>query len=216
MTLFVSFEGPEGAGKSSVIRRLTPALRERGHDVIATREPGGTDIGEAIRRILLTSHHHAMLAETEALLNTAARAQHVAEIIAPALASDRVVLCDRFVDSTLAYQGAGRGLNVEGLIDLQAFATRGLWPDLTILLDVPVEVGQARRLASGEPLNRFDADAIGFHERVRQWFLHAADEDPLRWRLIDATAPEDVVVETTLNAVLERLKLEAVSARGET
>ncbi|HUZ00883.1 MAG TPA: dTMP kinase [Thermomicrobiaceae bacterium] len=215
MTLFVSFEGPEGAGKSTVIRRLIPALQKRGHDVVATREPGGTDIGEAIRRILLTSHHHAMLAETEALLNTAARAQHVAEVIAPALASDCIVLCDRFVDSTLAYQGAGRGLTIDGLIGLQSFATRGLWPDLTILLDVPVEIGQARRLASGEPLNRFDADAVGFHERVRRWFLRAAEEDPGRWRLIDATVPEGDVVRMTLNAVLERLEFEGVLARGE-
>ena len=214
MTLFVSFEGPEGAGKSTVIRRLVPALRERGHDVVATREPGGTPIGEEIRRVLLTSHHHAMLAETEALLNTAARAQHVAEVISPALAAGQVVLCDRFVDSTLAYQGAGRGLNVERLVALQSFATHGLWPDLTILLDVPVEVGQSRRLASGEPLNRFDADAVGFHERVRRWFLRAAAEDPARWRLIDATVAEDDVAEATLRAVLERLESEAERGRG--
>ncbi|HET9015051.1 MAG TPA: dTMP kinase [Thermomicrobiaceae bacterium] len=216
MTLFVTFEGPEGAGKSTVIQHLVPALRHRGHEVEATREPGGTDIGEAIRRILLTSHHHAMLAETEALLNTAARAQHVAEVIAPALSSDRIVLCDRFVDSTLAYQGAGRGLKVDELLRLQGFAIGGLRPDLTILLDVPVEVGQARRLASGEPLNRFDADAVGFHERVRRWFLRAAEDEPARWVVIDATAPLEDVVTLTLDAVVARLDVRGVSAGGAT
>lgn len=205
MSLFVTFEGPEGAGKSTQIRRLAADLTARGYDVVTTREPGGTVIGEAIRHILLTPEHSAMLPETEALLNTAARAQHVAEVIEPALAAGRVVLCDRFIDSTLVYQGAGRGLPVDSLVQLQRFATRGIWPDLTLLLDLPVEIGQARRLASGEPLSRFDADAIGFHERVRTGFLALARDEPERWRIIDAARPEEAVAREVLAAVLECL-----------
>lgn len=205
MSLFVTFEGPEGAGKSTQIRRLASELEARGYSVVATREPGGTAIGEAIRQILLAPEHSAMLPETEALLNTAARAQHVAEVIQPALAAGKVVLCDRFVDSTLVYQGAGRGLPTSDLLALQRFATRGLWPDLTLLLDLPVEVGQARRRASGEPLSRFDADALGFHERVRTGFLALARDDPARWRIIDAAQSEEAVAREVLAVVLERL-----------
>jgi len=205
VSLFVTFEGPEGAGKSTQIRRLASELEARGYSVVATREPGGTAIGEAIRQILLAPEHSAMLPETEALLNTAARAQHVAEVIQPALAAGKVVLCDRFVDSTLVYQGAGRGLPTSELLALQRFATRGLWPDLTLLLDLPVEVGQARRRASGEPLSRFDADALGFHERVRTGFLALARDDPARWRIIDAAQSEEAVAREVLAVVLERL-----------
>jgi dTMP kinase len=205
VSLFVTFEGPEGAGKSTQIRRLASELEARGYSVVATREPGGTAIGEAIRQILLAPEHSAMLPETEALLNTAARAQHVAEVIQPALAAGKIVLCDRFVDSTLVYQGAGRGLPTSELLALQRFATRGLWPDLTLLLDLPVEVGQARRRASGEPLSRFDADALGFHERVRTGFLALARDDPARWRIIDAAQSEEAVAREVLAVVLERL-----------
>lgn len=205
MTLFVTFEGPEGAGKTTQMTRLAATLVARGFDVVVTREPGGTAIGEAIRSVLLTPDHSAMLAATEALLHTAARSQHVAEVIEPALAVGKIVLCDRFVDSTLAYQGAGRGLDTAELLRLQQFALRGVWPDLTLLLDVPVEMGLARRLASGEPLNRLDADEQSFHERVRQGFLTAAAADPGRWRVIDASAPTDVVAEAVFDAVAGRL-----------
>jgi dTMP kinase len=146
-----------------------------------------------------------MLPETEALLNSAARAQHVAEVIRPALERGDIVLCDRYLDSTLAYQGAGRGLNIETLRSLQHFATRELWPELTLLLDVTYEVGQARRLASGEPLNRFDVDSQSFHERIRQYFLEAAVREPTRWRIIDASRSPDVVEHDLLRAVLQRL-----------
>lgn len=146
-----------------------------------------------------------MLPETEALLNSAARAQHVAEVIRPALARGEIVLCDRYMDSTLAYQGAGRGLDVDELVSLQTFATRGLWPDLTFLLDLPVEVGLSRRVASGEPLNRFDADSRAFHERVRAYFLSAAQSQPERWKVIDASAAQDVVEQNLLELTLQRL-----------
>ncbi len=205
MGLFVTFEGPEGGGKSTQIRRLAAHLIERSYEVVVTREPGGTPLGESVRQLLLGSRHSAMLPETEALLNSAARAQHVAEVIRPALALGKIVLCDRFLDSTLAYQGAGRGLDIDDLLPLQTFATRGLWPDLTFLLDVPVDVGLSRRVASGEPLNRFDADSRVFHERVRSYFLSAACHDPRRWRVIDASADLDVVEQNLLQLTLQRL-----------
>ncbi len=205
MGLFVTFEGPEGGGKSTQIRRLAAHLTDRSYDVVVTREPGGTPLGETVRELLLGSRHSAMLPETEALLNSAARAQHVAEVVRPALALGKIVLCDRFLDSTLAYQGAGRGLDVDELCTMQAFATRGLWPDVTYLLDVPVEVGLARRVASGEPLNRFDADSRAFHERVRSYFLDAAERDPHRWTVIDASADQDAVEQNLLELTLQRL-----------
>lgn len=189
MSLFITFEGPEGGGKSTQSRLLGRALEARGYSVLLTREPGGTPFGETIREILLGSRHSDMLPETEALLSTAARAQHVAEVIQPALARGQIVLCDRFVDSTLAYQGAGRGLEISALIDLQRFALRGVWPDLTLLLDVPYETGLDRRINSGEPLNRFDADDRSFHERIRSFFLMIARDQPERWRVFDATQP---------------------------
>jgi len=205
MGLFVTFEGPEGGGKSTQIRRLAAHLTERSYEVVVTREPGGTPLGESVRELLLGSRHSAMLPETEALLNSASRAQHVAEIIRPALALGKIVLCDRYLDSTLAYQGAGRGLNIDELTTLQRFATRDLWPDLTFLLDLPVDVGLARRVASGDPLNRFDADSRAFHDRVRSYFLSAAHADPSRWMVIDASATQDVVEQDLLALTLQRL-----------
>lgn len=214
MIRFITFEGPEGGGKSTQLRRLRDELTARGYAVVTTREPGGTAIGEGIRQILLSSQHCDMLPETEALLNSAARAQHVAEVIRPALAAGKLVLCDRYADSTLAYQGAGRGLDERALLEMQRVATGGLWPDLTLLLDVPVEVGRARRLASGEPLNRIDADEAAFHERVRAWFLRAAERDPLRWRRIDASAEPDAVAHEILLAVLHALDEPRRCGRG--
>lgn len=206
MGLFISFEGPEGGGKSTQIRRLAAHLSDKSYDVVVTREPGGTPLGESVRELLLGKRHSAMLPETEALLNSAARAQHVAEVIRPALEQGKIVLCDRYLDSTLAYQGAGRGLNVNDLIKLQSFATHDLWPDLTLLLDVPVETGMARRVGSGEPLNRFDADSRAFHERVRAYFLTVASVDPVRWRLIDAQGDASAVEQVVLELTLQRLR----------
>ena len=205
MSLFVTFEGPEGGGKSTQIRRIARHLEELGYSIVVTREPGGTPFGEAVREILLGFSHAAMLPETEALLNSAARCQHVAEVIQPALGAGKIVLCDRYLDSTLAYQGAGRGLEIEALIALQRFSTGGLWPDLTLLLDVPYDIGLARREASGEPLNRFDVDSRRFHERVRSYFLEAAAREPKRWHVVDASAPVDLVEQDLLLVLRQRL-----------
>lgn len=206
MTMFVALEGPEGGGKSTQARRLHATLTARGYDALLTREPGGTGIGEAIRTIVLADHVYGITPETEALLYMAARAQHVAEVIAPALAAGRIVICDRYMDSTLAYQGAGRGLDVSSLRWLQGFAGQDIWPDLTILLDVPVAVGLMRKAHSGEALNRLDTDEHQFHERIRGWFLEAARARPDRWRVIDATAPQAVVEQAVQDTMLRWLK----------
>lgn len=205
MSLFVTFEGPEGSGKTTQCRRLHQRLLALGYDAVLTREPGGTPLGEAVRAWLLARANDGMAAETEALLHTAARAEHVASVIRPALARGAIVVCDRYADSTLAYQGGGRGLEESALRSLQDFATHGLWPDLTILLDVPVEVGLARRRESGEELTRFDQETLEFHERVRMWYRRAAEREPERWRVVDGVAPAEQVAQQVWEAVASHL-----------
>jgi dTMP kinase len=204
---FITIEGPEGAGKSTQARRLALALEAAGHSVFQTREPGGTEIGEAIRAILLEQRNHAMLAETEALLHTAARSQHVGEKIRPALANGQIVVCDRFVDSTLAYQGGGRGIALERLGAIQEIATGGLKPDLKILLDVPVEIGLARRFGASGEINSMDTAGESFHRRVRDTFLQLAREQPDDWIVIDASRDEAQVTQDLIRAVANRTDL---------
>lgn len=204
---FIAFEGPEGGGKSTQARLLAQVLRAEGLRVVVTREPGGTTIGEQIRQILLDQGNYAMLAETEALLLTAARAQHVGEVIRPALETDQVVICDRFVDSTLAYQGGGRGLSLEPLEAMQTLATGGLRPALRLLLDLPVDVGLQRRLATGTEINRLDRAEIAFHERVRAMYLELAEANPEGWAVIDATAAPDEVARRVVAEVAGRTRL---------
>ncbi len=188
--LFVSFEGPEGAGKTTQARRLADDLRADGHEVVLTREPGGTSLAEAIRDLVLSQAvaGSAMAPATEALLFTAARSDHVERLIRPALADGKVVICDRFTGSTLAYQGGGRGLDGEALAAAQLLATGGLTPDLTLLLDLPVREGLARRFADqdGDAPNRLDAESDAFHERVRATYLRLADADPATWVIVPA------------------------------
>jgi dTMP kinase len=190
VSLFVTFEGIEGSGKSTHLRHLAAHLRAAGRDVVETREPGGTRAGEAIRRLLLGRDAVPLTAETELLLYCADRAQHIAELIRPALAAGRVVLCDRFSDSTIAYQGNGRGLDLETVRALDAHARRGLRPGLTFLLDCPAEEGLARvRRRSGAeagPGDRFEREAMPFHERVRAGFLALAAAEPDRFCVLDA------------------------------
>src|SRR5687768_9729655 len=173
--------------------------------VVVTREPGGTPIGEQIRRVLLDPGNCAMLAETEALLISAARAQHVAEVIRPALAEGNIVVCDRYVDSTLAYQGGGRGLAIEPLLAVQRFATGGLAPDRRVLLDLPVEVGLERRLKGAGEVNRLDLAELSFHHRVRETYLRLAAEDPAGWSVVEADRPADEVARRVYETVLPLL-----------
>ncbi len=206
MSWFITFEGPEGAGKTTQCHALATRLREHGYDCLVTREPGGTPLGEAVREWLLG--WNALRAETEALLFTAARAEHVWGRIRPALARGMIVLCDRYVDSTLAYQGAGRGLDEGWLRELHRVATGDLWPNLTLLLDVPVELGLARRRAAGETLTRLDSELVSFHARVRAWYHAAAQREPTRWRVVDATQAAELVAEAVWTAVVEFLEQE--------
>ncbi len=188
--LFITLEGPEGSGKSTQIRFLASALRRAGYFVVQTREPGGTPLAEAMRNLLLRSSPREPIApQTEALLILAARGQHVAQFIRPALERGAIVLCDRFSDSTLAYQGFGRGLNRNWLKAANDTATEGLTPDLTILLDLPIHVGLARRRTAKGKQNRLDRESERFHRFVRRGFLTLAKQSPRRIRIVDADRP---------------------------
>jgi dTMP kinase len=183
--LFITLEGPEGAGKSTNREYLAERLREQGIDVLLTREPGGTPLAERIRELLLDPSDEPMAADTELLLVFAARAQHLQQVIRPALARGCVVLCDRFTDATYAYQGGGRGLSIERIAQLEQFVQGELRPDLTLIFDLPVEIGLARAAARGR-LDRFEQEGRGFFEAVRQAYLQRAEQAPQRYRVLDA------------------------------
>lgn len=183
--LFVTFEGGEGSGKSTQIERLAARLRARGLDPLCTREPGGTPLAEGVRELLLDPDRRPA-PMTEALLLEAARAELVATVIRPALAAGRVVLCDRYDDSTLAYQGAGRGLDDATLRAMNRAATGGLVPELTLLFDLDPALGLERRAGAPGPTNRLDREPLDFHQRVRRRFLELARETPARWVVLDA------------------------------
>ncbi|CUS02438.2 Thymidylate kinase [Candidatus Promineifilum breve] len=203
--MFITFEGPEGGGKSTQIQMLAERLRRQGYGVVMTREPGGTAIGDQIRDVLHDTANTAMSPTAELLLYSASRAQHVAEVIRPALAAGQVVLCDRFADSSMAYQGYGRGLDRAMLAALTAIATGGLTPDLTLLLDLDVERGLARRAERGEEMNRLDLEAVGFHQRVRAGYHALAAAEPVRWISLDADRPVAAVAADVWRVVAERL-----------
>jgi dTMP kinase len=203
--VFITLEGPDGSGKTSQIPALEDFLRQKGYDVVVTREPGGTDVGDQIRDILMNLKNSAIVPRTEILLFQAARAQHVEEVINPALAAGKVVICDRFGDSTLAYQGFGhQEIDLEELRYLVNYATGGLKPDLTLLLDVPVEEGLARKLSQSE-WNRLDDYAEAFHRRVYEGYQALVREEPERWCVIDATRSKDEVQQAMREAILDRL-----------
>lgn len=203
---FIVFEGPEGAGKSMQAARLAASLRARGHTVLETREPGGTAIGDEIRTVLLSSRDCAMLPETEVLLLAASRAQLVRSTIQPALARGEVVICDRYVDSTLAYQGGGRQMPMAPLLSIQAYATGGLKPDIRLLLDLPVTIGLQRRFADPGTVNRIDNDGVAFHERVRAAYLDLVLKNPNDWIVIDASTPIEDVARDIAAAISDRIK----------
>jgi dTMP kinase len=189
---FITFEGGEGAGKSTMIGRCSRWLAERGHDLVNTREPGGTILAEKIRQIVLGIDHAALCAKTELLLVFAARAQHLEELIRPALASGRTVLCDRFTDATWAYQGGGRGMPGALIATLEEAVHGDLQPDLTILLDLPPQLGMSR-IAKRGAADRIEREPPAFFDRVRQAYLDRAALAPQRFAVVDATADEPAV-----------------------
>ena len=184
--LFITFEGVEGAGKTTQIRQLATSLEKEEVSVLITREPGGTPISERIREVLLERQHHKMVSTTELLLYAAARSQHVAQCIAPALAEGQIVISDRFGDAMVAYQGNGRGLDLELIHHLNRVATDGLVPDLTIVLDLSVEVGRERTLHRRRSRDRLEMEDFEFHQRVRDGYLTIAREEPHRVKVIDS------------------------------
>lgn len=190
--LFITLEGGEGAGKSTNLAFIRQWLQRQGQQVVVTREPGGTEIGERVRDILLHSRQLHITAECEMLLMFAARYEHIARVIRPALAAGKVVLCDRFTDATYAYQGGGRGLAPERIAAVETWVQGDLRPDLTLLLDVPVEAGRVRAGQRGDP-DRFEREDDDFFTRVREAYLARAAREPERLRVIDASRPLEQV-----------------------
>ncbi len=201
--MFITFEGPDGSGKTTQARMLAEYLQARGIPVVCTREPGGTEISEQIRNVILSTRNKAMRNETEVLLFSAARAQIVAELIRPALAGNKIVICDRFYDSTMAYQGYGLGLDLDALRAITKFATGGLVPDLTFYVDVPAQVGLARRHRGDT--NRLDQKDVEYHARVRNGYLELAKAEPKRWVVIDGTGTVDQVQEKIQTRMMSEL-----------
>lgn len=206
---FITFEGPEGAGKSTVIRELVDKLKAEGYsDVVVTREPGGVKISELIRNIILDVNNTEMDRRTEALLFAAARRQHLLEVIIPALEANKIVICDRFVDSSLAYQGLAREIPTELIWEINQFAIEGHLPDLTLLIDVPAEVGIERISHSrlDEKFDRLDQEKMSFHHKVRQAFLDLEAASPERIKRIDGTQTIDAVVQESMEWVKALVK----------
>jgi dTMP kinase len=205
MSLFITFEGPEGSGKTTQVKRLAQRLTGRGCRVLALREPGGTSIGEQVRTVLHSLDNREMQPRTEILLYCAARAQLVGQVIRPHLEAGGVVLCDRYADSTLAYQGHGRGLDLAALRLILDFATGGLKPDLTLYLDLDVEAGLARKQAGGQEWNRMDDLAVDFHRRVRAGYLEMLAQEPARWARIDAGQDVEAIADEVWKIVERKI-----------
>lgn len=204
--LLVSLEGPDGAGKSSVLEALVPILEENGHQVVTTREPGGVPISEAIREVILDQKNTEMDGKTELLLYIASRRQHLIEKVLPALESGKLVIMDRFIDSSVAYQGFGRGLGVSDIEWLNRFATDGLKPDVTLYFDLDVEEGLARIARNkNREVNRLDLEGLDMHRRVRQGYLYALENEPDRIIKIDASQTLESVVQDSLAVLNKRL-----------
>jgi dTMP kinase len=204
--MFITLEGPDGSGKTTQIQLLRDNLEDAGYDVLLTREPGGTSIGDQVRAVLHDLRNKEMHPAAEILLYSASRAQLVAQVIRPALAAGRIVLCDRYADSTMAYQGYGRGLDREALRAITVFATDGLKPDLTLLLDLSVEDGLARRKVGGGEWNRMDEQTLEFHRRTRDGYLKLAAAEPERWVRVEAAGPVEQVAASIWEIVNRKLE----------
>ena len=204
--MFITLEGPEGSGKTSHIPHLVEYLREKGNIVFPTREPGGTFIGEQIREVIHDLKNVEMHARTETLLYQAARAQIVEQVIKPRLADGEIVISDRYFDSTIAYQGYGHQQDLEQVRALVKYATGGLAPDLTILLDLDVEVGLKRKKKNGEEWNRMDAHEVEFYQRVRAGYLEMVKSEPNRWAVVDAGHEWDAVQEELRRVIMKKLE----------
>ncbi|MFJ7700774.1 dTMP kinase [Lysinibacillus fusiformis] len=205
--LFITFEGPEGAGKTTVIQKIAERLAEKNIDVLATREPGGIEIAEKIRSIILNPAHTAMDERTEALLYAAARSQHYFEKVQPALDAGKLVICDRFIDSSLAYQGYARGIGIDEVLSINEFAIGKKLPDMTILFDIAPEVGLARIYATGNrEVNRLDVESLSFHQKVYDGYLLLVERYPERIRIVNADQDIDSVVEDVWSLLLEAIQ----------
>lgn len=207
MSLFITFEGGEGSGKSSALKLIDERLRAEGYETVLTREPGGTPIAEQIRNVILDKGNTKMDPRTEALLYAASRRQHLVEKVWPAIKEGKIVLCDRYLDSSLAYQGGARGLGIDNVLNVNLFATEGTFPDLTLLFDIEPELGLDRiaKNASRE-VNRLDLEKIEFHRGVRKTFLSLAERYPERFVVIDASQSLEKVVEDAYATIISRLK----------
>jgi dTMP kinase len=204
---FFSFEGPDGAGKTTMITKLEAFLREKGFDVLSTREPGGVRIAEEIRSIILNPKHTEMDGRTEALLYAAARRQHLLEKIIPAIKAGKIVLCDRFVDSSLAYQGFARGLGIDEILQINQFAIDGYFPSLTIYFDIDPKIGLERIQKNKQrEINRLDMESLSFHYKVREGYLKIAERFSDRVMIIDASKPVDEVFAMTIAAVMDQIE----------
>ena len=204
--MFITLEGPEGSGKTTAIEVTVKKLEEMGYQIVRTREPGGTPIAEEIRNVILDKKNTAMDSRTEALLYAASRRQHLVEKVWPALKEGKIVICDRYLDSSLAYQGGARGLGIDEVLNINLFATENTWPDLTLLFDITPEEGLKRIAANASrEVNRLDLEKLEFHHKVRDSFLLLAKKYPERFIIIDASKDREQVAKDTLEAILSRL-----------
>lgn len=204
--MFITLEGPEGSGKTTAVEFAVNKLLEMGYEIVRTREPGGTIISEQIRNVILDKANTAMDARTEALLYAASRRQHLVEKIWPALKAGKIVICDRYLDSSLAYQGGARELGIEEVLKVNLFATENTWPDLTLLFDIDPIIGLSRISSNNQrEVNRLDLEKLDFHKKVRATFLKLARQYPERYAIIDASKSREEVANATLDAILSRL-----------
>ena len=206
MSLFITFEGGEGSGKSTALKKINELLIEKGYQTVLTREPGGTPISEEIRNVILDKKNTDMDRLTEALLYAASRRQHLVQKVWPALKEGKIVLCDRYLDSSLACQGGARGIGIDKVLDINMFATDGTFPDITLLFDIKPEIGLARIAANaGREVNRLDLEKMSFHEEVRKTFLELAERYPERYVVIDASKSPEEVLQDAMDAILAKL-----------